>query len=83
MADKKISELTELTTPDGAEELLINDDGTSKKITIANLPTNTGPAGSDGSDGATGATGPTGATGATGPVGATFSLSGTTLTITT
>ncbi len=36
MATKKISELTALTTPDGAEELVVNDGGTSKKITIAN-----------------------------------------------
>ena len=36
MADKKISELTALTTADGAEELIINDGGTSKKITISN-----------------------------------------------
>jgi len=35
MADKKISELTELTTPDGTEELVVNDSGVSKKITIA------------------------------------------------
>jgi len=37
MADKKISELTALTSPDGAEELVVNDGGTSKKITQANL----------------------------------------------
>jgi len=37
MADKKISELTELTTPDGSEELVVNDGGTSKKVTIDNL----------------------------------------------
>ena len=37
MADKKISDLTELTTPDGTEELVVNDGGTSKKITQANL----------------------------------------------
>jgi hypothetical protein len=37
MADKKISELTELTTPDGAEELVVNDSGVSKKITQTNL----------------------------------------------
>ena len=37
MADKKISELTELTAPDGAEELVVNDSGVSKKITQANL----------------------------------------------
>ena len=37
MADKKISELTELTAPDGAEELVVNDGGTSKKITVDNL----------------------------------------------
>jgi len=37
MATKKVSELTALTSPDGAEELLINDGGTSKKITIANV----------------------------------------------
>jgi len=36
MATKKISELTALTTPDGAEELVVNDGGTSKKITIDN-----------------------------------------------
>lgn len=36
MADKKISELTALTTSDGAEELIVNDGGTSKKITISN-----------------------------------------------
>jgi len=37
MADKKISELTELTTPDGTEELVVNDSGVSKKITQENL----------------------------------------------
>jgi hypothetical protein len=36
MAYTKISDLSALTTSDGAEELLINDGGTSKKITIAN-----------------------------------------------
>ena len=39
MSDKKISELTALTAPDGAEELVVNDSGTSKKITIDNLIT--------------------------------------------
>ena len=37
MADKKISELTALTSPDGAEELVVNDSGVSKKIAIENL----------------------------------------------
>ena len=37
MATKKISELTALTTPDGAEELVVNDGGTSKKITVDNI----------------------------------------------
>ena len=37
MAQTKVSDLTALTTTDGAEELLINDGGTSKKVTIANL----------------------------------------------
>jgi hypothetical protein len=37
MATTKVSDLTALTTTDGAEELLINDGGTSKKVTIANL----------------------------------------------
>ena len=37
MATTKVSELSALTTTDGAEELLINDGGTSKKVTIANL----------------------------------------------
>ena len=36
MATKKVSALTALTSPDGAEELLINDGGTSKKVTITN-----------------------------------------------
>ena len=37
MSQTKVSALTALTTPDGAEELLINDGGTSKKITITNV----------------------------------------------
>ena len=37
MATTKVSELAAHTTTDGAEELLINDGGTSKKVTIANL----------------------------------------------
>ncbi len=37
MATTKLSALTAQTTTDGAEELLINDGGTSKKVTIANL----------------------------------------------
>jgi len=36
MATKKVSALSALTSPAGTEELLINDGGTSKKITIAN-----------------------------------------------
>ena len=38
MATKKISALTELTTPAGTEELIVNAGGTSKKIQIDNLP---------------------------------------------
>ena len=42
MSSIKVSALTAKTTPSGSEELLINDGGVSKKITIANLPdTNT------------------------------------------
>ena len=37
MATTKVSSLTEITSTTGSEELLINDGGTSKKITIANL----------------------------------------------
>ena len=37
MATTKVSALAALTAPDGAEELLINDGGTSKKITITNV----------------------------------------------
>ena len=37
MATKKVSALTELTSTAGTEELLVNDGGTSKKVTIANL----------------------------------------------
>ena len=37
MATTKVSDLSALTTTDGAEELLVNDGGTSKKVTIANL----------------------------------------------
>jgi hypothetical protein len=40
MAIIKVSALTALTTPDGAEELFINDGGTSKKITIDNVTEN-------------------------------------------
>ena len=40
MSSIKVSALTAKTTPSGSEELLINDGGTSKKITIANLPDN-------------------------------------------
>jgi len=38
MATKKISELTELTSPAGTEELIVNAGGTSKKVQIDNLP---------------------------------------------
>ena len=37
MADVKISELTALTSPDGAEELVVNAGGTTKKLTIEDL----------------------------------------------
>ena len=40
MAQTKVSDLTALTTPDGTEELYINDGGTSKKITIDNVTEN-------------------------------------------
>ena len=40
MATTKVSELSALTSPDGAEELLINDSGTSKKITLDNVTEN-------------------------------------------
>jgi len=40
MATTKVSALTALTSPDGAEELLINDGGVSKKITIDNVTEN-------------------------------------------
>jgi len=38
MATKKISELTEITSTVGTEELVVNDGGTSKKIQMQNLP---------------------------------------------
>jgi hypothetical protein len=37
MSSVKVSALSAKTSPSGSEELLINDGGTSKKITIANL----------------------------------------------
>ena len=37
MADSKVSALTAKTTLTGAEEVYINDDGTSKKATVTNL----------------------------------------------
>ena len=37
MAQIKVSALTALTNTDGNEELLINDGGTSKKVTITNV----------------------------------------------
>ena len=38
MATTKVSALSALTSPDGSEELLVNDGGTSKKLLISNLP---------------------------------------------
>jgi len=43
MAQRKISELPELTAPDGAEELVVNDSGVSKKVTVTNIVSNTDP----------------------------------------
>jgi len=40
MSSIKVSALTAKTTPSGSEELLINDGGTSKKITIDNVTEN-------------------------------------------
>ena len=37
MANRKISELVALTSPDGSEELIVNDGGVSKKIAMSNL----------------------------------------------
>lgn len=37
MADTKISALTAVTTPDGASEFAVNEAGTSKKITLAQI----------------------------------------------
>ena len=37
MADSKVSALTEKTTLDGTEEILINDAGTSKKSSVTNV----------------------------------------------
>ena len=39
MANVKISALTELTTPDGAEEVAVNDNGVTEKIALKNLGT--------------------------------------------
>ena len=41
MATTKVSALSALTSPDGSEELLVNDGGTSKKLLISNLPATT------------------------------------------
>ena len=54
MAQTKVSDLTEKTSPSGSEELLINDAGTSKKITIANAFTDTDTTYSAGSSSALG-----------------------------
>jgi hypothetical protein len=54
MATKKVSALTAKTSPSGSEELLINDAGTSKKITIANAFTDTDTTYSAGSSSALG-----------------------------
>lgn len=74
MPDKKISELTAITSLDGTEEFAVNEGGgLTRKITAANMATflgsgATGATGSAGTQGATGATG-AGATGASGPPG--------------
>jgi hypothetical protein len=54
MAQTKVSALTAKTSPSGSEELLINDAGTSKKITIANAFTDTDTTYSAGSSSALG-----------------------------
>jgi len=60
MSSIKVSALTEKTTPAGTEELLINDSGTSKKITVTNLQSTISDTKWDG--GATGLTASTGRT---------------------
>jgi hypothetical protein len=60
MSSIKVSALTAKTTPSGSEELLINDGGTSKKITVTNLQANIADTKWDG-----GSTGLTAATGRT------------------
>jgi hypothetical protein len=82
MADKKISEMTSVSSLTGAEIFPIVQLGVNKKAAINDIITlipggsvgPTGPTGADGVDGldgATGPTGPTGDTGATGPTGPT------------
>jgi len=57
--------------------------GIVENTDVVDIALTPGADGAAGSAGSTGATGATGATGPQGPVGATFTMSGTTLNITT
>ena len=78
MADKKISQLTVVTTPLAGTEIFPVVQGVeTKQITAANLAAElaaagpTGPTGATGADGPTGPTGDAGVAGPTGDTGAT------------
>ena len=71
MADKKISQLTELTSPLSGDTLPIVNNGETKRITVANLAVagSSGTSGSSGSSGSNGSSGTSGSSGSNGSSG--------------
>ena len=71
MADQKISQLTEITTPNSNDVIPIVNGGSTKKITVANLAVagSSGTSGSNGSSGTSGTSGSNGSSGSSGSSG--------------
>ena len=68
MADQKISQLNEVTSPNSSDVLPIVNNGETKKITVANLAVagSSGTSGSNGSSGTSGVNGTSGSSGTSG-----------------
>ena len=68
MADQKISQLNEVTSPNSSDVLPIVNNGETKKITVANLAV-AGSSGTSGSNGTNGSSGTSGINGTSGSNG--------------
>jgi hypothetical protein len=75
MADQKISQLNEVTSPNSTDVLPIVNGGETKKITVANLAVagSSGTSGSNGSSGSSGSNGSNGSSGTSGSNGSSGS----------